>query len=288
MNWDALNGDPSYGADEAARWWRHYRTNIWDWVHDGGILVIEGQANRSIPVQEAYDAILGEHEVLVSGMEDPLHALKQEREDVRRVGRACRLTRSARDTGLFRDDQGMPQEYRPVDRSFADYFPDTRCDPPLPAGLKHPEPTRLWRGWFRTWSFRRTHFAWTPLLESAEWGRLSHPTLLVAAHGKGAIFASTMHLALGNRNPYLLAAFLRARLDHNLLPKPAWRIAQRIDRPLAATLAAAVLFLVWQRAGGEVPDWLKTLGGGALLLLLPVVVGLRRWLRRVAATVMRV
>ncbi len=280
VNWDALNGDPSYGADVAARWWRHYRTNIWDWVYEGGILVIEGQANRDIPVQESYDALLGEQEVLLSGMEDSLHASKQEH---RRVGRACRAMRSAKATELF--PQGMPPEYRHVDRSYEELFPDT-SDKDLPAGLRSPEPTLLWRGWFRRWRFRRTRFTWTPLLKAAEKGPRNYPTLLVATHGAGAIFVSTMQLALGQKNPYLLAAFLRARSDHDSLPKPGPRTKQWIELPAAAAvIVATVLYVyVWP----EAPVWLKTLGGVGLLLLLTCFEWLRKWLRSLARTVMKV
>lgn len=47
LNWDVLNGDPSFGGDVALCWLEHYQYVIRSWVYDGGILIIEGQANQA-------------------------------------------------------------------------------------------------------------------------------------------------------------------------------------------------------------------------------------------------
>jgi hypothetical protein len=49
VNWDAVNGDPDFGADITLRWFEVRRPEIWDWVEEkGGILLIEGQAIYSV------------------------------------------------------------------------------------------------------------------------------------------------------------------------------------------------------------------------------------------------
>jgi hypothetical protein len=53
VNWDAINGDPSFGSDSALRWSEHRHPEVRWWVSIGGILIIEGQARLSVPTQAA-------------------------------------------------------------------------------------------------------------------------------------------------------------------------------------------------------------------------------------------
>ncbi len=138
LNWDVINGDPSFGADLASRWVEHYQHNFRAWVRRGGILVLEGQANLSIPVQRAYDAVLGEGEVRLSGMEDPLDVTAQNR----RVGQRCCLTRQALSSELFRSLHGYT--LAPAERNYDDYFPDANAKSPLDPDLKT-GPRRRWQ-----------------------------------------------------------------------------------------------------------------------------------------------
>lgn len=285
FNWDVLNGDPMFGADVTARWTSHYRSNLLEWVYGGGVLVVEGQANRSIAVQRAYDAILGDHEVRTSGEEDPLRAGIQVHKDAVRTGVCCRITRQAKASGLFQGTIRKP-EYESAERTFSDYFPrsNPEHDPALQPGLKHPEPTVLWRGWFRGRWLRRRRFSWVPLLRTDR-GFVTRPTLLVTRHGQGAIFVGTMHLALGQRLPLLLTALVRAQRDKSLLPGPGVRVPRVVDRPTVfAGLATILYFAVWPRLlDGEAPGWVKGLGGAGLSLVVTAAVASRLWLRRMVS-----
>ena len=290
FNWDVINGDPSFGADLAARWTKHYRTNLWDWVYNGGVLVIEGQANRSVPVQEAYDAILGEGEVRVSGVEDRLHLDRQEHPKVRRVGTECRATRTFAKSRLADEGPGMPNTYKSAERAFRDYFPDNNSNFQLPREAQSARPTVLWRGWFRGHATRRARFRWVPLLKTSGRGIFNHPTLLATTHGTGAIFIGTMHLALGGEDNHdLLTALVRTSRDPALLPRPGLRVLQVIDRSSAYALGAALLFaLMWPAiTGDKAPDWLTAVGGPGLLLAVTTLVALRQVITQVLVKLRR-
>ncbi len=257
LNWDVLKGDPSFGGDVALCWLEHYQYVVRSWVYDGGILVIEGQANQSIPTQQSYDAVLGRSELRVSGAEDPLNARWQ---DERRTGSACVLTATARRSPLFHRVayQRLELDKRDKQRSYDAHFPG---DPDAPINPDHrigPWP-KMWRGWFIHRPLTRSRLRWVPIMRTADRRPTSQTTMLVAAHGKGAIFASTMYLALGQDCPLLFDVLLRCHGNTHQLPKPRGlgEFIATYSGPLLVLLAAVLFLLAWPQVfGGEQPaDW---------------------------------
>lgn len=212
INWDAANGDPDFGADFAQRWFQHRRPDLLSWVDKGGILVIEGQATLGVPTQAAYDAILDYGEVFVCGPEDPLRPELQRR----RYGFACRLTRRAQKSELFRPLAYGDFDSRDTTCTFGDMLPKlaSRVVTPDLGDLKW---NMMYRGWFRWTPLRERRLDWVPLVKTADrrWqsGRFNHTVLIGARHGKGVIFATTMLLASSGQAALikcLLGAYGRA------------------------------------------------------------------------------
>lgn len=207
INWDALNGDPDFGADRALAWTAYRRQHILGWVADGGLLLVEGQANLAVPVQAAYDNLLGPGEVRLCGQEDPLEPRRQ----IDRIGHSCALTdvvKSQR-TSTFRD---TPTELHSagVARAYSEMFPGA-AGRLVPQWLSTHPWGAMYRGWFRWNRWRATRFAWAPIV--ATHGRShNHPTMLAAAYGTkgGGIFVSTMLLASSDQKA-LVSALLACR-----------------------------------------------------------------------------
>ena len=213
VNWDAINGDPDFGADLALEWCKHRRYNILSWVEDGGVLVIEGQANLGVPTQESYDALLGPRELDVCGLEDRLDVRKQQL----RVGERCRSTREARSSRLL---ALVGTELTATGgREHDEMFPPTTAGRLVAPFLRRGRWPLLYRGWFRFRSqwLRRRRFSWVPLMTTGD-RRINHPTMLVARSGRGAIFASTMLLA-GSNVPGLVEAILESHGALDGLPR---------------------------------------------------------------------
>jgi hypothetical protein len=211
INWDAANGDPDFGADAAQHWLRHRRSNLLDWVCDGGILIVEGQANLGVPSQEAYDALFGTDEVQVCGPEDPMVPRLQ----TRRVGVQCQLTRAALTSSLFRS---LPEHVGIAgNRSYNDMFASDEAGRLVAPFLREGAWPLLYRGWFRRRPFKRQRLGWVPLVKS-KGRRFNHPTLLVARAGAGAIFVSTMLLASSDCFG-LIRAMINARGNVEGLPQ---------------------------------------------------------------------
>jgi hypothetical protein len=277
LNWDVANGDPGFGADAAQRWLAHHQYNVWDWVKRGGILVVEGQANWSIPTQEAYDAILGRGEIRVSGNEERLEGFAH----LRRVGRACRFTRAARRSKLFESHRHF--QLQPADRGWDQHFPDTSPDRPIFPQLRTGPWPMLWRGWLRRRLFSRSRFPWIAVMKTSDRAPNSQTTMLVAQYGKGAIFTTTMFLALGQSQPRILDAFLRCHGNTDLLPqRRRWTQVVSDYQSYLIVLAAAALFLLWPRLfhGDRTPEWLRYTATVLLTLALGLVrVAFRRGAR---------
>jgi hypothetical protein len=60
FNWDVLNGDPTFASDRSQQIARYYAPALRRFVELGGLVVLECQAVRWSPCQNAYDAILVE------------------------------------------------------------------------------------------------------------------------------------------------------------------------------------------------------------------------------------
>src|SRR5215217_7113158 len=172
VNWDAINGDPSFGSDAALRWSEHRHPEVRWWVQSkGGILIIEGQARLSVPTQAAYDALLGPGQLRVSGPSDPSQAGIEEK----RVGKRCRVTgRVGPNTplGPFKGRELSSDQQR---RTFVDMFPGAAGDlllPLAPTDVSGRERgwNSLYRGWFTPRLPRplgRWRLNWVRLVETA-------------------------------------------------------------------------------------------------------------------------
>jgi hypothetical protein len=55
VSWNALNGDPAFGADKAQALFKHYIPDIAAWIRKGGIILVEAQHACLVPMQEVYD-----------------------------------------------------------------------------------------------------------------------------------------------------------------------------------------------------------------------------------------
>jgi len=303
VNWDAINGDPSFGSDSALRWSEHRHPEVRWWVSKGGILIVEGQARLSVPTQAAYDALLGPGQVRVSGPSDPSQAGIEEK----RVGERCRVTRRVcPDTPLWPfmgKDIGSEQRTR----TFREMFPGAGGRLLLPLGprdlsVRGSGWNMLYRGWFKPWVPRplgRWRLRWVTLVETAdrEWYELPHATMVAARYCKGAVFATTM--VLSNINDEDLG-FIDAILGYHgrplELPEPT-KISGIVQTHLreVINLVVAVAFglglaigppglLKWgpeleQKYSGFMP-FLQWLLGLVLLGAILALVYLVLWLRR--------
>lgn len=209
INWDAINGDPEFGADYALYWFENHWAQIAMWIADkGGVLLLEGQAVLSVPVQRSYDALLGHGDLVVSGAEDPLDVRKQ------RVGDRCRMTKQARSSVFSR-----LLDLRPTTTvTYSDLFPGPAARAINPSFLGGANWNLLYRGWFRWDPLRRRRLDWVPLIRTAD-RRINHDTMRVARYGYGAIFSSTMFLA-GSGQVALVEAILRVHGQVDSLPAP--------------------------------------------------------------------
>jgi hypothetical protein len=262
LNWDVANGDPDFGADLAMRWFSHRRPEILHWVRErGGILIIEGEARLGVPAQASYDAVLGQFQVQVCGEADALRPRRQ----VERNGTRCKMTNAARFPALA-DTSAAPfihlQSLTARQRSFDDMFPGTAglmLSPFLSTG----DWQLLYRGWFRWNPFRRKRMPWVPFAKTAD-RKFNHPTMLVAKHGTGAVFVSTMFLASSNQLQ-LVEAMLRCHGDVARLPDPPRRVLfvrKWILSNVVPLIAAVAALLLGRQLG-----WDQAVGGNEVLRL---------------------
>ena len=256
LNWDVANGDPDFGADLALRWFSHRRPEILHWVRErGGILIIEGETRLGVPSQASYDALLGAMQVEVCGEEDQFRPRRQ----VERNGTHCKMTSRARvpsQIGTSASPFIHLQDLTASKRTFEEMFPGA-AGRMLSPFLSTGDWQLLYRGWFRWNPFIRKRLPWVPFVRTAD-RKFDHPTMLVAKHGLGAVFVSTMFLA-SSKQTELVEAILRCHGDVARLPDPPrrivflrrWVISNAI--PLIAAVAAVVLGrqLGWGVVGGN-------------------------------------
>ena len=264
INWDAVNGDPEFGADTTLRWFEVHGPQVMRWVEkQGGVLIIEGQATFSVPSQRAYDALTAPGELLVSGREDPWTLAPA------RVGVKCRVPRHARRSEVFRDLHVIDAVEA---RRFEDYFPppaNRALDPEL-RGAKWTKV--MYRGWFQWRGISKSRLAWVSVIRTDDRGIWVRPyrgfrnydVLRLARHGRGVIYASTMYLAsTGQRR--LLTAMLRAEIAD--LPHPrrlSLILRQRIFNHVLPVGAGVASALIVRDAA-----WTKDIAKGALMILVP-------------------
>jgi hypothetical protein len=194
LNFDCINGDPAFGSDVAQDWFRYRRPEIFQWVAEGGILIVEGQAMLAVPAQAAYDALLGPGELRVSGPSEKFMPWLEQK----RTGGTCHVTAQARKHGFF---PGSNLLHCITDSAMDHRFPG-RAGFMLSLANRKYDWRMLYRGWFpRVPTFRR-RFNWVPLIKT-EGERFNHAVLLAARHGKGVMFASTMWLAGTGQTPII-------------------------------------------------------------------------------------
>lgn len=282
LNWDSVNGDPDFGSDLALRWFTHRRLEVLAWVRAGGIMVIEGQATFSVPVQSAYDAILGPSEVRVSGPESRFNPDLQHR----RCGSQGRLTVRAHNSPLFSEVSALiNRKSRPVTEMFPD--PAYRVVGEV-AGQSW---EHLYRGWFRRTQLRQERLQWVTLARTV--GRLSfvrcqlNQTILrVAKLNRGAIFVSTMNLASSEQSTLVRAMLLsHGRTDQ--LPGGgegagrARRFAVSVVVPIVAAIAAIRIAAVIAGHNREVITSVSRVVLTPLgVLAVSVIVAALGWLRK--------
>ena len=235
INWDAANGDPEFGAHLCQRWLEHRRPEIIEWVHEGGILLIESQTTLSVPSGPAYDAAVGKGELPTSGLDDPTNSLKSPR-----LGAHARKTKRFPQGGGFGAVDHLMIAKKP--------YPDIAPFPPSTTGLlmealrKTPPGPFLWRGVFRRTLPYTREFPWISIIETDDKEHYRHSIMQVAKIEKGAIFASTMMLA-GTGQRELVSAIIRCADGHN----------EHLPSPIAAV----------ERVKGGV-KWFLTIFGGTV------------------------
>jgi hypothetical protein len=264
VNWDAVNGDPDFGADLAQRWFAHRRPEIMNWINKGGILIVEGQATSGVPDQRAYDAILGASELLLSRPEDHLN-LEQE---TKRQGERCRLRPEATTSFV----PGDPRLTVVTPRTYDDMFQTTAHNPAgnvLDPSFSRQRWNKLYRGWFRR-RWGPSQLTWSALIDTDDRRSLrNHPTLMAARHGEGAIFASTMLLASSGQTE-LVRALLACHENLARIPDRARINLGRIaEKGMTASLTSV--------AGGLIV-FAGSAGNYVAAGVVAIVVGLLMWL----------
>jgi hypothetical protein len=216
INWDAVNGDPDFGAHLALRWLEHRQPEVLIRLRKGSILIMESQAVLGVPCQAAYDAAAGKGELPVSGPCDPQDPMKF----IKNTGAKCRKTRHFPKSGAFEDVpdhlgvRGTPNS--------KDMFPGTASNILVNElkGLNWQD--ILYRGWFRRLLFRSRRLKWVSIIGTANRGRFrNHSVMQVAKVSRGAIFATTMMLATTGQKELVRAIVECAGGNTSHLPIPA-------------------------------------------------------------------
>lgn len=239
INWDALNNDPDFGADVALRWFEVRRGPVRQWVSAGGILLLEGQAVGGVPLQAAYDAVLGKGEVSLCGAEDRANPVLQ----MKRAMGDCKVTRVARSAPGFATLDCIKPE---VHRTQEDMFPKDTAGRLVGWTLTRDNwdwARSMYRGWFRRsfWPGRCT-LNWVTYIRRDKRWLTAYPTMLVAKCGKGAFFVSTMLLASTGQSR-LITAILQSHGQVERLPEPH-QLPVAISGQLLATTASVLSILL--------------------------------------------
>jgi hypothetical protein len=164
----------------------------------------------------------------------------------------CRVTRAGRRCQSFEGLEQADLDSTNVSRTYDEMFSDG-ARRLLTRELENRASNALYRGWFSWHPLRRHRLHWIPLIKTArrkqEKGWKDHPTMLVAQHGEGVIFATTMLLA-SNFRARLVKSMLKASFNLDSLPtrrRPTvvlQRVLSKNVAPLAASLVASPL-TIW-------------------------------------------
>ncbi|MDQ3740982.1 MAG: hypothetical protein M3320_00315 [Actinomycetota bacterium] len=238
VNWDAINGDPDFGGDAALRWFEHRQFGLRAWIRDGGMLIIEGQANQGVPDDRYYSAVLGDGEVRLSGREDPLNPDAERR----RMTGDARMTRIARQAVQFEAlDLIEPRK----GLEFEVLFPRAHAGRLVPSYLHAINTDELlYRGWFRR-TVRRGTLSWVPYVRRAERWPKDFPVMLTAKWNDGVVFVTTLLLS-ATKQTQLIQAMLLTHGKVSSLPEPGAlrRVAYRYAVKAAAGVLSGLLVLL--------------------------------------------
>lgn len=243
VNWDAINGDPDFGAHLALRWFEHRQPELLLWVKKGNILIVESQAVLGVPCATSYDAIAGRGELMVSGKWDTQNPM----EFRERIGSVCEKTKRCPSDNGFElvDNRVETNESSPL--SSAEMFPNGALKL-LTNEIRGLQWNKiLYRGWFRRVPPMQANLPWVSILRTTDrssWKKQS--VMKVAKIGKGAIFATTMCLA-ATKQTRLIHALLDCRAGNTAhLPEPApyWQKLERYSRSILTVSSGAVAGLL--------------------------------------------
>ncbi len=222
INWDVANGSHSYESQVLKDFGPDFRTQVDDWVKDGGILFCEVQSVHGIPVQESYTAIFGsqikvlhkkkqrkgisneyngnapdyrDKPILYPGpSKQGYETFTQRSRRVLRGSVALVNKRHSKHPLVYGIHPFILSQYSYADERI---LPRTlREDRSAQFSLYYRCPETLYSGWFVDWGSD-----WVPVfLESAsnKW-----PVLLVRTYGKGAWVASTIRLTSASDIPFI-------------------------------------------------------------------------------------
>ncbi len=235
-------------------------------MNDGGLLVLEGQANLGVPLQAAYDAILGRGELYVCGAEDARDNTLQRR----RYGGECRVTPAAQGAPGFQFlDKVAPQSIRTHD----DMFPKETAGRLVDVSLRRdnwPWRESIYRGWFqRRYTWRGRTLSWVPYIRRTNSWPANYATMMTARCGRGIFFVSTMLLASTNQE-VLITAMLRLHGQAERLPEP-WALRREVGRRLASGIAGALGALLTFVAGPQQQGAAKAVAPAALGTIIAIL-----------------
>ena len=224
LSWDVANGDPAFGSDITLNYLHHRRAKMWQWVYDGGVLIIENQTDGFQPIQAVYDSLLGDGEVIV---EAPYPILRERSKLAGRGGKQFESLNPILED-LDEDNDLCP---RPgLSESFSKGSVDEKVeDIDIPIKNIH-------AGWFKRWKNE-----WEPLIKCKGQNK---PIMLARKFGKGMIFATTMYLGASNWNE---------KIQHFLEKDNFYQDVRDYNTPLSISL--------WRRI---LPDGLAILSGAVV------------------------
>lgn len=164
INTDLVNGDSVFGSDQSWMFFsRQGKVRLDAWFRNGKAprLIIEHQGLRLIPAQSAYDAILGEGDVVVPGFEPWFTAL---------AGSSCDVVEQFRDHPSlhhFASENCVKTASR--GNGVSPFFGDPQPtwlgteESPQTGSVFEVRKDSLYGGWFEKWDSE-----WIPLLRAAD------------------------------------------------------------------------------------------------------------------------
>jgi hypothetical protein len=229
INWDAINGDPVYGSDRAYQFLERYRSDLREWLRQGGVLIVESQGVSWGASDDAYNMLCSMFsesritlfsEMWAVGDAAAVHP--------RRLSNPLLIDLKDDDAqiaqgGLWARKQWFPKDFISSDAQSARFV------------RRHQQ--LLYRGWFTSWTAD-----WNPILTpkppaatATADGRQAHDTRAVALYRRvkphhdpsepaaeaGYVVLTTMFLASSELYTFIsncISLAEKARLESEPLP----------------------------------------------------------------------